>query len=567
MSLATGELHARAKAWVAGDVERNDQAVLQALIDAGDMAVLAEHVGDDLRFGTAGLRAAMAPGPNRMNRATVIRTTFAVAQWLVKRGCVGPTVVVGFDGRHHSKTFAADVVAVLVAAGVKVRRFVAPVPTPLVAFAQQEFDADAAIVITASHNPASDNGYKLYGAGAAQIVAPDDEMIQGLIATAPMAVAVPRDTDDSPLIADVDETLFAAYEAMVVGLHDHHVGWRPRIVYTPLHGVGAPMFLQVASACGYDDVTVVESQRAIDPDFSTVAFPNPEEPGALDEAFATAKTVGADLIIANDPDADRLAIAIPDAAGGFVALSGNQIGVLLSDYLLERQQVPQPLIVTTVVSTPMVNVVARRHGAEVERTFTGFKWIARAKSALIATGHTFVYGFEEALGSNVTAAVNDKDGISAAIVFADLVAWLAARGETVADRLVTLGVIDGVWVSKQVSVKRVGVAGAQAISDAMDSLRDDPPAMLGTRRVVSVNDYTYGAELRPAWRGNDLLVELVFSDGRVLVRPSGTEPKLKVYVDLRFSVASREEVAAVALAGDKDAEAIANLLLTHIGIV
>jgi len=566
MTVNREQLYERARAWVDGDVDQTTATALTALIDAGDEAALADHVGRDLGFGTAGLRATMGPGSNRMNRATVIRTTFAVAQWLDVPTKTNPSVVVGFDARHNSETYANDVVAVLVAAGVSVRRFVTPVATPLVAFAQKQYDAHAAIVITASHNPAIDNGYKLYGEGASQIVAPDDGAIQELIAAAPMANAVPRHTDDSPLVMDIDASLFDAYEAMVVALHRADVSWRPRIVYTPLHGVGASTFLQVAAACGYDDVTVVASQHHPDPDFPTVAFPNPEEPGALDEAFATAKAIGADLIIANDPDADRLAIAIPDADGTYVALSGNQIGVLLSDYLLEHADVVNPLIVTTVVSTPMVNAVARRHGAEVERTFTGFKWIARAKAALVATGNTFVYGFEEALGSNVTEAVNDKDGISAAIVFADLVAWLNDRGETVADRLVTLGVIDGVWVSRQVSVMRPGMAGAAAISDAMTRLLAHPPETLDTHRVLSVNDYTHGAETRPAWRGNDLLVELVFSDGRVLVRPSGTEPKLKVYVDLRFAVDSREEVPSVAAAGEREAEQIAQLLLTHIGI-
>lgn len=563
----TDALYARAHAWVAGDVDHHDARALTQLIDAKDVLGLADQVGRDLRFGTAGLRAPMGPGSNRMNRATVIRTTWAVARWLETRGVEAPTVVVGFDARHNSQTFASDVVAVLAACGVRVNYFPEPVATPLVAFAQKHFAADAAIVITASHNPASDNGYKLYGEGASQIVAPDDVTMQQLIAVAPAANAIVRHSHDSPLVTQIDDTLFAAYEAMVVSLHITHVDWRPRIVYTPLHGVGAAMFLRVAGACGYDDVTVVASQQHPDPDFSTVAFPNPEEPGALDEAFATASMVGADLIIANDPDADRLAIAVPTRLGSFVALSGNQIGVLLSDYLLEHATGVKPLIVTTVVSTPMVNAVAHRHGAEVERTFTGFKWIAQAKASLVACGHTFVYGFEEALGSNVTSAVNDKDGISAAIVFADLVAWLHGRGETVADRLITLGVIDGVWVSKQVSVVRTGLTGEQAITDAMTCLLGDPPKLLGGRRVVGVTDYTNGAQMRPVWRGDDRLVELAFADGRVLVRPSGTEPKLKVYVDLRFSVDSRDEVAGVEAQGEREAEQIANLLLTHIGIL
>lgn len=561
----TAELVARAQAWADGDVDAADREALTALIAAGDIAALRDAVGRELTFGTAGLRAPMGPGANRMNRATVIRTTYAVGQWLKARESGEIVVVVGFDARHNSQTFATDAIAVLEAAGITVRRFVAPVPTPLVAFAQQQFDAAAAIVVTASHNPARDNGYKLYGDGAAQIVTPDDVTIQELITAAPPANTIER--HEATQHDGIDAAVADAYTAMVTALHTAHDGPRPRIVYTPLHGVGAATFLSVARACGYDDVTVVASQADPDPDFPTVAFPNPEEPGALDEALRLAHTSGADLVLANDPDADRLAVAVPDANGTFVALSGNQIGVLLSDYLLENTDVPRPLIVTTVVSTPMVTTLARRHGATVERTLTGFKWIARAAGELTRAGHSFVYGFEEALGSNVTPAVNDKDGISAAIVFADMVTWLARRGETVMDRLASLAVLDGVWVSRQVSVTRDGTDGAAAIKEAMARLIADPPKQVNDRRVVSVNDYTTGADQRPPWRGKDLLVELVFADGRMLVRPSGTEPKLKVYVDLRFTVDSRDDVAGVTANGNRDAETLARTLLTQIGIV
>ena len=563
----TNDLFDRARAWVDADVDANDQAALTALIDAGDVAALTAVMGRDLTFGTAGLRAPMGPGSNRMNRATVIRTTFAVTRWLHDRHDGPVSVVVGFDARHNSQQFATDAIGVLLAVGITVHQFGAPVPTPLVAFAQQKLAAQAAIVITASHNPAADNGYKLYGDGAAQIVTPDDETIQGLLARAPGATLIARHTGPSELLFTVDVPIAAAYERMVVELHTSHSQTRPTIVYTPLHGVGAKTFLSVAKACGYDTVHVVESQAQPDPDFPTVSFPNPEEPGALDLALHKAQQLGVDLVLANDPDADRLAVAVPDGDGSFVALSGNQIGVLLADYLLEQSTADKKLIVTTVVSTPMVNALARRHDATVERTFTGFKWIARAASELRQAGHSFVYGFEEALGSNVTAQVNDKDGISAAIVFADLVTWLAHRGETVLERLATLAVLDGVWVSRQVSVTRDGLDGANAIKEAMARLQADPPDMLGTRRVVSVNDYTSGGDTRPFWRGEDLLVELVFADGRILVRPSGTEPKLKAYVDLRFDVDSREDVAAVTQQGEREAKQLAQLLLTQIGIV
>lgn len=562
----TGDVFARARAWVAGDVDPGDQAALTALIDANDHTAVQELMGTGLTFGTAGLRAEMAPGANRMNRATVIRTTYAVAQWLHERTDGTPTVVVGWDARHRSDTFATDVVAVFLAYGVDVWRFDTPVPTPLVAFAQHHLGCDAAVVITASHNPAQDNGYKLYGDGAAQIVSPDDETIQQLMRDAPAAnaIRIHADLSDAQVVT---RAVFDAYQTMVTGLHTRHDAPRPAIVYTPLHGVGAHTFLQVAAACGYDDVTVVAAQRDPDPEFSTVPFPNPEEPGALDLALQLAEETYADLVIANDPDADRLAIAIPEANGRFRALSGNEIGVLLTDYLLEHTTAVKPLVVTTVVSTPMVDAVAARHGAHVERTFTGFKWIARAAAGLTGDGFTFVYGFEEALGSNVTTDVHDKDGISAAIVFADLTMWLTSRGETVAERLATLGVIDGVWVSQQVSVTRPGHSGSVEIRDAMARLKASPPVTVAGRRVIQVNDYTAGGVTRPSWRKEDLLIELVFTDGRVLVRPSGTEPKIKAYADLSFAVTSAADVPSVRERGATEARALAQAVLADIGVV
>lgn len=558
-------LRDRAASWADHDVDEHDRQRLRALIAANDIPTLTALVDGDVTFGTAGLRAAMAPGPNRMNRATVIRTTYAVAGWLTER-TAHPTVVVGRDARHNSDVFMADVVAVLVAAGVDVVRFDRPVPTPLVAFAQAWLAADAAIVVTASHNPAADNGYKLYGSFAAQIVAPDDMLIQARIQAAPYADEIPRHDGTSPLVTNAGDEVVDAYLAMVRECHIDHGSTRPHVVYTPLHGVGAELFLAATATCGYDQITVVSSQAEPDPTFPTVAFPNPEERGALDAAVALATLVGADVVVANDPDADRLAIAVPDGTGGFRVLHGNEIGVLLTDYLLEHTDRPRPLIVTTVVSTPMVTATATRHGATVERTFTGFKWIARAAQARRDAGDTFVYGFEEALGSNVTPVINDKDGVSAAVVFLDFLTWLAARGETVTDRLAMLGVVDGVWVSRQVSVVKDGADGQASIAEAMQRLRQHPPERVGNRRVVTVNDYTVGGQTRPVWRGEDLLVELVFDDGRVLVRPSGTEPKLKTYVDLSFPVDAFDQVADVIRQGERDAVRTAEQLLDLLGI-
>ena len=539
-----GELTAAVQAWIDGDPDPETQEALRALLDAGDLEQLTDHAGAALSFGTAGLRGAVGPGPNRMNRAVVIRTTAGLASYLLAEVPDAATrgVVVGFDARVDSERFAKDVVGVLAAAGIVVRWFPTPQPTPLVAYAQKVADAAAAVVVTASHNPPADNGYKVYAEGAAQIVPPTDAAIAAAIVAVGSAADVPlvdaADLAGHDLVAPVGAEVVDRYLAEIAAARPtlgDDVARDLTVVFTPLHGVSGALVRRAFADAGYADLHVVASQADPDGTFPTVSFPNPEEPGALDAALALAAEVDADLIVANDPDGDRLAVAIPDGDGGFVPLSGNRIGVLLGAYLLDHTTAARPLVARSIVSTPMFDEVGAARGAHVEATLTGFKWICRAARQLeLDDQRTFVYGFEEALGSSVGGVVRDKDGISAAVAFADLVAELRAAGRTVQDRLVELSAAHGVWVSHQVSVVRPGAEGQAEIAAAMAVLTDRTPDELGGLVVEQVTDFRVGADQRPPWLEAHDLVELTLAGGgRAMIRPSGTEPKCKIYIDLR----------------------------------
>ena len=546
------DLRQRARDWADGDPDPTTRAELVALAENAGPDVLADLVGRGLTFGTAGLRGRVGPGPNRMNRAVVIRATRGLVDHLL---ATDPTaaergVVVAFDARHDSERFARDVAAVVAAAGVMVHRFPTYQPTPIAAFAQKELDAAACVVVTASHNPPDDNGYKVYVEGAAQIVPPTDASIAAAIDAVGPALDVARvedaDLDDHPNVRLLGEELLDQYLAAIPAArpapHPGAGAMRLRIAYTPLHGVGRDMVVRALAEAGHTDVHVAPSQAEPDGSFPTVRFPNPEEPGALDAVLELAREVGADLVIANDPDADRLAVAVPDEAGGFVPLSGNRIGVLLAEHCLAGigrgidLAGAQPLVVSSIVSTPMVAAVAQAHGARSEVTLTGFKWICAAARALEPEGYRLVYGFEEALGSAVGGVVADKDGISAAVAFADLARGLAAEGRSVLDLLADLHRAHGLWVSHQSSVVHEGAEGARRIAEAMARIGDAPPSSIAGSAVREVTDFRTGAASRPAWLGEHELVAFTLDEGRVMIRPSGTEPKCKVYVDIRGDV-------------------------------
>jgi phosphomannomutase len=562
---------ALATAWIAGDPDPDTRAELQALLDAGDTDALAERFAGQIEFGTAGLRGIVGPGPLAMNRAVVIRTSRGLADHLLTAvpDAAGRGVVVGFDARHDSRRFAQDAVGVFAGAGLRVHWFPTPQPTPLIAYAQKVLDAAGGVVITASHNPPEYNGYKVYVEGAAQIVPPTDAAIATAIDAVGPAAEVPReDPADSDLAAPVAAEVVDRYLADLAAARPPVTdGAWPTIVYTPLHGVARDLMVRALAEAGYDDVHVVPSQAEPDPDFSTVAFPNPEEPGAFDAALALAGEVGADLVIANDPDGDRLAVAVPDRAGGHRPLSGNQIGVLLADHLLAGSTADRKLVVSSIVSTPMVASVAAAYDARAEVSLTGFKWIWGAGRVLEADeGYTFVYGFEEALGSSVGSVVRDKDGIGAGVAFADLSRALEATGRSVLDRLDELAVEHGLWVSHQLSITRPGLEGAREIAAAMVVLASRLPEELAGHAVTAATDFRTGADQRPPWLTTHDLVALDLVDGRAMIRPSGTEPKCKIYIDLRAEVTADDDLDARTRDLEAEASRVAQALAAFVGL-
>src|SRR5215472_16467921 len=427
-----GDLRAQAEHWIAGDPDERDRAELRGLLDDGGEAAaaeLADRFGARLEFGTAGLRGAIGAGPNRMNRAVVRAATAALARWLAEHG--GPDaaqsgVVIGCDARHRSGEFADEAARVLAGAGIRSHLLPPQRPTPLLAFSVRHLRAAAGIMITASHNPPADNGYKLYLGDGAQIIPPVDKQIGAAIAALGDLSEVPVAPAGSPLIGRLGDEVARAYlDAIVAAVPGPGGSPGLRVVYTPLHGVARGLALRAFERAGFPAPEVVAAQAEPDPAFPTVAFPNPEEPGALDLALDLARQTGADLVVANDPDGDRLAIAVPDraATGGWRPLTGDQVGGLLGAYLLEASPGPDPdtrLVATTVVSSTMLSKIAAAAGVRYAETLTGFKWIVRAADGV--PGARFVFGYEEALGYAVTTALRDKDGMSAALALLSLAA-------------------------------------------------------------------------------------------------------------------------------------------------
>ena len=553
-------LRARVENWIAGDPDGATRAELESLLRRGDTAAasdLADRFAGDLEFGTAGLRGLLRAGPNGMNTAVVRRATAGLAAWLVARGDGNRCVIVGRDARHGSERFARDAAGVLAAAGIAVRHATHPWPTPFTAFAVQHLDAAAGVQITASHNPATDNGYKVYDGTGAQIVSPVDGEIAAAIAAQPPADLIACEPGSSR-IAPVDDEIVAAYYAMADALVPRAVR-RLRIVYTPVHGVGGAHGVALLAAAGFDAVTPVAEQLRPDPEFPTAPFPNPEEPGVLDLALALAPRVGADVVLANDPDADRLAIAVPLPDGRWRPLAGDELGALLCDVMLRRHATPGALVGRSIVSSRWLDRIAAAHGADVAVTLTGFKWLARAADA--RPGARLVFVYEEALGYGVTTAVRDKDGLTAA-----LVAAAALDEETAHDRLVGLARDHGLFVNGQWSPRFEGADGLAAMRAAIDALRAAPPRALAGHDVVAVIDHRDGGHGLPA---ADLL-ELRLRDGRVLVRPSGTEPKLKVYLErvVPFAGAGAVAYEAARTAALATLEPIRDAVaITHLGLV
>ncbi|MBA3282644.1 MAG: phospho-sugar mutase [Acidimicrobiia bacterium] len=573
----TDELRVRVLDWVADDpdpVTREELADLADLADGGDMAAiddLADRFSADLDFGTAGLRGALGGGPNRMNLAVVIRTAAGIASWLEET--VGPDgrrsgVAVCFDARHRSADFAEASAAVFAAAGIRAHLLPGPLPTPVLAFAVRHLGAAAGVMVTASHNPPQDNGYKVYDGTGRQIVAPTDARIAKAMARVGRITSVPRTGPDDPDILRLGDEVVAAYVAGASQAGRVPSARSVTTAYTALHGVGAATFRRVMEAAGFPAPAEVPEQVEPDPDFPTVAFPNPEEPGALDLGLATASAAGAQVLIANDPDADRLGVAVPDPAlgppsstGGWRALRGDEIGVVLAQHLLAHGGVAADAVfATTIVSSSLLGRMAAAVGVDYVETLTGFKWISRAAGE----GRTLAFGYEEALGFCVGDLVGDKDGLTAAVVFAEAVAVLAGEGRTVLDVLDDLAVTHGVHLTGQWSARVAGADAMVQLAKAMSALRNHPPHELAGRPVTSLTDLIDG-DGRRGFPASDVLT-LHLDGARIVVRPSGTEPKLKCYVEVVEPVADAADLAAGRARADESLSALTAAIATATGL-
>lgn len=537
-------LRKAAQNWKSEDPDPLTQSQITAMLARNDTAELHDHFGGRLQFGTAGIRGKIGPGPRRMNRALIRRVTAGLGNYLLQHPETGslPSVVIGYDGRHGSQEFAEDAARVLGGKGFQVHRFETVCATPALAHAVVFLEASAGIMVTASHNPPQDNGYKVYWNNGAQIVPPHDRGISDEIdrIDSIQHLSMPSLAEISHLVKPVTTAIWQDYLKQVLGLRVHHnVG--ATAVYTAMHGVGWPMIRDVLKSAGHQTPLAVPEQRDPDGDFPTVAFPNPEEPGALDLALDLAKEHEADLIIANDPDADRLAVAVPGPSG-WKMLTGNQIGLLLAEDLLSNgPKDGQRMVSNTIVSSSMLGDIARAHQAKHVETLTGFKWIA---NAALAHDGPFVIGFEEALGYSVGPVVRDKDGVSAALLIMDLASHAKAQGQTLLDRLEALYRKYGFIASAQHACTLPGDAGADQIREIMAELRDRPPSTIGGSPVVEVRDIEQGirtnlltGEISEETLPKSNVLSMRLDTGeRVLARPSGTEPKIKFYFEARVQM-------------------------------
>ncbi|MFJ4435568.1 phospho-sugar mutase [Streptomyces sp. NPDC088923] len=554
----------RARRWLAEDPDPDTRAELAALLDAEDLDALRDRFAGLLRFGTAGLRGELGAGPSRMNRAVVIRAAAGLAAFLREHGRGDGLVVVGYDARHKSADFARDTAAVLTGAGLRAAVLPRPLPTPVLAFAIGHLGAVAGVEVTASHNPPRDNGYKVYlgfgypepgeGAGS-QIVAPADAEIAAGIEAVDALDQVPRAEDGWTVLGD---DVLEAYVERAVSVLAPGSPRTARIVHTALHGVGTETVTATFARAGFPAPVPVAEQAAPDPDFPTVAFPNPEEPGAMDLAFATARAhEGVDLIVANDPDADRCAVAVPDAsAAGWRMLTGDEVGALLATHLLRRGE--RGVFAESIVSSTLLGTLARAAGVPHEETLTGFKWISRVPGLR--------YGYEEALGYCVDPeGVRDKDGVTAALLITEYASALKEEGRTLSDALDELAHEHGVHATAQLSAR---VADLSLIPAAMDRLRTSPPVRLAGLAVTAADDLSLPKDGLPPTDGLRYVLEGdldgLATRGRVVVRPSGTEPKLKCYLEIVLPAglpvaAARERAARLLAELKRDVGAAAGL--------
>jgi phosphomannomutase len=571
MTAAENGLAATAMAWREADPDPDTRAELDQLLGAGDArdaaAELADRFEGSLAFGTAGIRAAMGAGPMRMNRLVAGRVAAGLARYIAATdpAAAADGVVIGYDGRAKSEVFAADVARILSRAAVRVSMLPGPLPTPVLAFSVRHLHAAYGVMVTASHNPRQDNGIKVYVRDGGQLLPPADSDIASFIDEVD-PLRLPAGWAEGPFeFASADDSVSAYITAVSAGGRRPGPGPGLTVVHTALHGVGDATLRAVLASAGWPAPVPVAAQQHPDPDFPTVPYPNPEEPGVLDLAAATAEREGADLVLANDPDADRLAVMVPGPEG-WRMLAGDELGALLGYAVLTRlggggadggadadAGGRPPVVATTVVSGSLLRRLAQAAGVRCVTTLTGFKWIARAGGG----DGALVYGYEQALGYAVRPdLVADKDGISAALLVLQLAAEEARQGRALADRLDDLALAHGVHVTRQRSLRADGAAGLAQLADAVEQVRNQPPRLLAGQ-PVTVTDLREGAEgvvdlaggraercpgqpIPPA----NVLIWRVGDDARLMIRPSGTEPELKLYAEVVRPVGSRGELAA-----------------------
>ncbi|GGT57600.1 phospho-sugar mutase [Streptomyces purpureus] len=543
------DLIARAEAWLAEDPDSETREELAKLIESGDTDELAARFGGTLQFGTAGLRGELGAGPMRMNRSVVIRAAAGLAAYLKAKGQTDGLVVIGYDARYKSADFALDTAAVMIGAGLRAAVLPRPLPTPVLAYAIRLLGAAAGVEVTASHNPPRDNGYKVYLGDGSQIVPPADAEIAAEIDAIASLNDVPRATEGWQTLGDeVLESYLERTDAVLSGGSPRTA----KVVYTAMHGVGKDVVLAAFERAGFPEPVLVAEQAEPDPAFPTVAFPNPEEPGAMDLAFAKAREVRPDIVIANDPDADRCAVAVPDN-GDWRMLRGDEVGALLAEHLVHKGATG--VFAESIVSSSLLGRIAEAARLGYEETLTGFKWIARVEGLR--------YGYEEALGYCVDPeGVRDKDGVTAALLVTELASELKEQGRTLQDLLDDLAVAHGLHATDQLSVR---VEDLSVIAAAMRRLREHPPTALAGLTVVSAEDLTKGSEKLPPTDGLRYYLEGDFR-ARVIVRPSGTEPKLKCYLEVVVPVADASELTTARATATDVLTAVKRDLATAAGI-
>jgi phosphomannomutase len=520
------KLRAEVEEWISDDPDSKTAAQLTDLLRTGDEAALRRYFNGFLQFGTAGLRGPIGPGPSCMNRAVVARTAAGIAAYMKARGM--SSVVIGRDARYGSEDFTFESAEIFSGAGMKVYLLPRPLPTPVLAFATAHLKCDIGVMVTASHNPPEDNGYKVYigpladgiDYRASQIITPTDTLMAADIAAVQSVKSLPRARDWVILGEDVLSEYIRRTSALAPRPADI------KVVYTAMHGVGTETIQRVFNHAGFATLILVDEQCAPDPDFPTVAFPNPEEPGAIDLALKKARDFGADLVIANDPDADRCAAAIPDESGNWRMLRGDEIGIILGEWIARSQ--PKGTFGNSIVSSSALKKISKHYGIDFKEVLTGFKWLAKIED--------LAFGYEEAIGYCVDSqTVNDKDGISAALFLAQIAADLKAEGLTLNDLLSQVWDREGFHGTEQISIR---VADISSIAALLAGLRLNPPREIAGRTVKSIDDLATPKDGLPPTDGLRIWLD---GDIRIIIRPSGTEAKMKCYIEVVTTTSSESQ--------------------------